>query len=410
MTDHTAPIIIIGAGLVGLTLAQALKKEGFNFKIYDRDRSLEERPAGWGITMHWALPALESCLPPEVYNRLLSIQVDPVEENDRYRFLNLETGHDKFCFPSSTHYRLNRKAFRQLLSTDLQINWGKRFLGFDSTERGVKVNFDDGTFVEGSMLLAVDGKNSPARKLLIGDERSRLNSLPVAFVGISLRLSPEKVKPFREIHPIIWQGTHPGSGYYIFFSMLSTPQTNGSAGTADEYYEGQFNMSWLLEKNGPLAASPTEILAQVKDAAVADTGFFPSLKQAILDIPEGSPMLEIKLEDWPTEDWPSAGGKVAIVGDAAHAMTMYRGEAANHGICDAARLRDELVLWRDGKQSLDMAFIKYQKEVKNRTHDAVIMSRHACLDCHDLETLEVDSPVFQVTGFNALAVPLKAYI
>lgn len=79
MSERNLPIIIIGAGLVGLTLAQALKKEGFDFKIYDRDVNLTERPAGWGITMHWALPALESCLPEGVFERLLSIQVDPAE-------------------------------------------------------------------------------------------------------------------------------------------------------------------------------------------------------------------------------------------------------------------------------------------------------------------------------------------
>jgi 2-polyprenyl-6-methoxyphenol hydroxylase-like FAD-dependent oxidoreductase len=91
-------------------------------------------------------------------------------------------------------------------------------------------------------------------------------------------------------------------------------------------------------------------------------------------------------------------------------LGLDRGEAANHGICDAARLRDELVLWRDGKQSLEQAFDKYQMEVKSRTHDAVIMSRHACFDCHDLNSLRVDSPVFQVVGFNALAKQARAYI
>lgn len=79
MSSETKPIIIIGAGLVGLTLAQALKKAGFPFQIYDRDGSLDERPAGWGITMHWALPALASSLPAEVFAKLPSIQVDPVE-------------------------------------------------------------------------------------------------------------------------------------------------------------------------------------------------------------------------------------------------------------------------------------------------------------------------------------------
>ena len=79
MASIDSPIIIIGAGLVGLTLAQGLKKAGFKFEIYDRDNSLHERPAGWGITMHWALPALASCLPPQIFETLLSIQVDPVE-------------------------------------------------------------------------------------------------------------------------------------------------------------------------------------------------------------------------------------------------------------------------------------------------------------------------------------------
>lgn len=44
----------------------------------------------------------------------------------------------------------------------------------------------------------------------------------------------------------------------------------------------------------------------------------------------------------------------------------------------------------------------------HRTHDAVIMSRYACLECHDLDTLRADSTIFQVTGFNALADPVKA--
>lgn len=68
------------------------------------------------------------------------------------------------------------------------------------------------------------------------------------------------------------------------------------------------------------------------------------------------------------------------------------------------------MLWRDGKRSLEQAFAEYQVEVKERTHDAVIMSRLACLDCHDLNSLQVDSPVFEVVGFNALASPMRAYI
>jgi glycine/D-amino acid oxidase-like deaminating enzyme len=77
MATPDKPIIILGAGLVGLTLAQGLKKHGFHFQVYDRDGSLDERPAGWGITVHWAFPALEACLPPELFAQIPSIQVNP---------------------------------------------------------------------------------------------------------------------------------------------------------------------------------------------------------------------------------------------------------------------------------------------------------------------------------------------
>jgi 2-polyprenyl-6-methoxyphenol hydroxylase-like FAD-dependent oxidoreductase len=220
------------------------------------------------------------------------------------------------------HYRLNRKKFRQLLSTDIPVKWSKRFTHFETVPDGVLVHFSDGSVVKGSMLLGIEGKNSRVKRLLVGEENAKLNPLPVAFVGISLRLSPERMAPFKAIHPVLWQGSHPGSGYFLFFSMLSTPESNGSEGTGEEFYEGQFNMSWLVEKNGPTPATGPEQIAKVKEAAASDTGFFPGLKEAVLDIPEDSPVLEIKLEDWPTQMWPNAGGRVQLVGDAAHTMTM----------------------------------------------------------------------------------------
>jgi 2-polyprenyl-6-methoxyphenol hydroxylase-like FAD-dependent oxidoreductase len=158
----------------------------------------------------------------------------------------------------------------------------------------------------------------------MGEDGARLHALPVAFMGLTLRLSSEKMRPFRDVHPILWQGSHPGSGYFVFFSMLSTPDTNGSADTDDEHYEGQFNMSWLVERNGETPKTPTDQIAKAKEAAVAGTGMFPALQKAILDIPPDTPALEIRLEDWPTRKWPSRGGRVSLLGDAAHTMTMCK--------------------------------------------------------------------------------------
>lgn len=71
------PIIIAGAGIVGLALAQALQKEGIPFQVYERDQHFHERSAGWGISVYWALPALENCLPSGLSEELYSVQVDP---------------------------------------------------------------------------------------------------------------------------------------------------------------------------------------------------------------------------------------------------------------------------------------------------------------------------------------------
>jgi 2-polyprenyl-6-methoxyphenol hydroxylase-like FAD-dependent oxidoreductase len=45
-------VLIIGAGLGGLTLAQALRKKGISFEIFERDSSVDSRFQGWAIALH----------------------------------------------------------------------------------------------------------------------------------------------------------------------------------------------------------------------------------------------------------------------------------------------------------------------------------------------------------------------
>ena len=47
------PILVIGAGIVGLTIAQACRKKGIPYRIFERDPSAHHRGAGWAITLHW---------------------------------------------------------------------------------------------------------------------------------------------------------------------------------------------------------------------------------------------------------------------------------------------------------------------------------------------------------------------
>lgn len=53
MTSNTAKphVLIIGAGLGGLTLAQCLRKQNVPFEIFDRDTDVVSRQ-GWAIGLH----------------------------------------------------------------------------------------------------------------------------------------------------------------------------------------------------------------------------------------------------------------------------------------------------------------------------------------------------------------------
>ena len=45
-------VLIVGAGLAGLALAQALRKQGITFEIYERDANVHARFQGWAIALH----------------------------------------------------------------------------------------------------------------------------------------------------------------------------------------------------------------------------------------------------------------------------------------------------------------------------------------------------------------------
>jgi len=119
------------------------------------------------------------------------------------------------------------------------------------------------------------------------------------------------------------RGCHPETGTFMWFSILESPEVNLSSNSetkSDHYYSAQINMSWPTKSDaGPTPPSNRERLALMNLHAA---NIHPVLRQAIEDIPEGTEIKEIRLADWPCLDWPNFEGKVTLLGDAAHAMTM----------------------------------------------------------------------------------------
>ena len=319
------PVLIVGAGIIGLTLGQALKQKNIPFEIYERDATPDARGQGWAITLHWALEYMHQMLPAETLARIQNVQVDPdVARNDNgnFLFINLENGEPKYKIPPSVRWRVNREKMRQALLQGIEqhVHWDRRVVEIDlSNPSNARVVFADNTQATGRMVIGVEGSRSIVRQMLRPDAFNNI-PLEINFTGVAVDLTPEEIKPLREMDPLLFQGCHPDTGTFFWFSMLETPQVNGTAGTAAERYRAQICMSW--PERGPgdkVAATDEERLRNMKRRA---EGFVPFLKQAVDRIPIGTSVTEIKLADWECLPWDNHNGRVSLAGDAAHAMTM----------------------------------------------------------------------------------------
>ena len=402
------PVLIIGGGVVGLSLAHGLAKAGIPFEIFERDTDTDARDQGWAITLHWCLPFLRNLLTPEALALVEDSQVDPeVAKNDtgNFLFLNIANLETKFRIPPNDRRRVSRTRFRNALLQDERVgghvHWGRKLKDIAVNGDTVTASFEDGTSVEGSLLIGAEGSNSRTRQF-VAPETYHNQPLDVKFLGAAVDMTPEQVKPLRDIDPLLFQGCHPDTNDFLWISMLDTPATNGSAGTSSEYYKVQIALSWPV-KTPQDTVMPDTDAARATEIKRRAANFHPVLRDAVAlldETEEGSTAREILLQDWPCLPWDYHGGLVTLIGDAAHAMTMYRGEAANHGIKDAYHLAAALDDVYSGRKSKAEALAEYEAEMRERTSVAVLWSREACIGAHDYHNLDEKSAVLRRRAIN----------
>lgn len=126
--EDDLPVLIIGAGISGLLLAQQLRQLNIPFHIFERDNHFTTRGSGWGLTLHWSLDALRELLPEDLLSRLSDTYVDraAVERNEdsTFPFFDLSTGEKKGAVPRAGEHdriRVSREKLRQLLATGIHI-------------------------------------------------------------------------------------------------------------------------------------------------------------------------------------------------------------------------------------------------------------------------------------------------
>lgn len=124
-------VLIVGAGITGLVLGQALKRHGIAFSIFERDPEVSARGRGWGLTIHWALDTLTALLPQHIVDRLPETYVDPEAikrgEHGNFLFFDLRSGEPKWKVPPTKRIRVSREKLRALLLDGLDVQVSRIF-------------------------------------------------------------------------------------------------------------------------------------------------------------------------------------------------------------------------------------------------------------------------------------------
>ena len=173
-----ATIAIVGGGLGGLALAQALTSRGVSCEVYERDPSLAA--PGRSVRIHCrpnAIASLRECLPPSVFEVLVAAQGAP---DARHVYLDAQlrvTGVDERLEPELT---FDTQTTREVLALDLgaRLHMGKEVLKLDvAGSTDAVLWFTDGTTANHSLVIGADGLDSTTRAFAA-------NAPPIRDVGL----------------------------------------------------------------------------------------------------------------------------------------------------------------------------------------------------------------------------------
>ena len=375
------PVLIVGSGIGGLTLAHGMRSAGIPYRIYERDPSHSSRAQGYRIRIHGpALDYLEKVLPAPVYKRFIHTcgRSVPGRIGPGMGRLDAFTGEkitgmiNTVGGPAAGAGRggsgpgpgqgpgggggpggppgglrsspVDRQTMRSCLLQDLSPpEYSKALISYTVTPTGVTSTFVDGTTSEeGSLLVGADGIYSKVAKQLFGetdplDTKGRMifGKTPLSS-GLIEGMHPELQKGGMSIVQakddsgrdiMLFMETmnfdHPDTPEdYIYWVLLGDAETFGED---DDRLVGMDNTAAANLARGVSSKWLPSIRIVIEHQAVENT----ALLRMTTANPEALPV-------WTTDP------RVTLLGDAIHCMPPTGGSGANTAIRDAVLLSDKL--------------------------------------------------------------------
>lgn len=306
-------VAIAGGGVGGLTAAIALARNDIEVEVYEQAAGVNAVGASLQLGPN-ALRLMDD-LGLLADLRRIGVRPDAVEFvrwDDGSLLLHMPMGaamEEHFGAPQLDFFRPD---LHRLLVDSLApgvVRFGSRVVGVEQEADGVTLALAGGASVKADVAIAADGIRSPLRQQLFGAEQPSFSGT-VVYRGVAPR---ERVI---EIHPprvnYYWLGPHRhGVSYWISAGTLLA--VNCAVRHADWAQE-----SWTLE-------------APVEEALAYFEGWQEPLLARIGACEmflRGAVFVRAPLAQW-------SAGRVALLGDAAHAMEPFQAQGAAQAVEDA---------------------------------------------------------------------------
>lgn len=312
-------VIVAGAGIGGLTAALAVRRQGFPVTVLERRTSLRIETSGTGVTI-WsnatsALAALglrEQVLAagvPIQRSRLVTERDVPV----------IHTPVQDYTAPGSTPgVTIARGELARVLtdaceSAGVEIRFSANITEHRTDGDRVTVSLDDGTEIQGGVLVGADGLRSRTAARLLPDTDPVYTGV-TTYRGVS---DTDCGVPPGTVH--LFQGRH---------------GVNGGA-----WHIGGGRVTWTVGHPSPPGGQDAPGGRRARILELVD-GFQGPPQCLVRNTPEDRLLrTDLYYCDW-YDTWGE--GPVTLLGDAAHAVTTVLGQGACQAIEDAVVLGDEL--------------------------------------------------------------------
>jgi len=356
-------IAIIGAGIAGACLAQALIGRGIDVTVYERNPLRSHFPKGFWIEIDSVgLSALRSCLLPSHFADLLARSRPTNRPDCRW----LPRAELQRCL---------------LLHLDGIVRFDKPFEYYQITAEQVISHFSDGTSAASELLVGADGINSKVRRQLLPNAQHRDTGVFAIGATATLNTAIAGFLPPKTFdHPIaitgpknhqffiaVWQATNPEQDQY------TSAEASRIQGEAAEFRTGEYVMirfSAPVEAYNPHQSLHSQASGGLKQATIEMMEAWPQNLRFLVDSFESGSFFLLPIKtSCPLDNWTT--GRVSLIGDAIHAMAPHGGFGANVAMRDASVLGSNLLSAIQLNEPILEAISDYETKMIRYGFDAV---------------------------------------